>query len=98
MQRPVRTPVGIWLESRIVRRPPSPRYATVQRGSIGLGATRWFSMSIETTCAAARKPSSVFAALPCFMKAVTLSGAPGQSAGAPGRIAASGSVTAGSTS
>jgi hypothetical protein len=38
--------------------------ARTERGSIGAGARRWFTMSMDTTCAAALKAASVAAASP----------------------------------
>ena len=93
----VRTPEGIWLDMRIVRRWPSKSASTV-RGSIGDGATRWFTMSTATRTAARANAASVAAASPWRATAATLSAKPSTTLGAPGCSAATASVTAGSSS
>jgi hypothetical protein len=53
--RLARTPVGIWLDRRTVSAPSSTQASTL-RGSIGAGATRWFTRSSVTWCAAWQRP------------------------------------------
>ena len=93
----LRTPLGIWLLMRRVRRSPSLQASTL-RGSIVTGARRWFTRSSATVCAAEANAAAARAASPCRISAQTLSGASGHSAGAPGAVARSTSLTAGRSS
>jgi hypothetical protein len=88
--------VGIWLDRRTVRR-PSAHDASTLRGSIGLGATRWLTISSVMRCAAPSNAVFTAAASPWRISAETLSGA-SLSSGAPGLSALSASTTAGSSS
>ncbi len=95
----LRTPVGIWLLNRTVRRDvAASKSASTVRGSIGAGARRWFSTSTVTVWAARWNACAAAAASPCRASAAMLSGAASHSTGAPGVIARTGSVTAGSSS
>ena len=95
----VRTPEGIWLAMRSVTRPLAESGAAlIARGSKGLGARRWLSMSRLTQCAALANTAATLAASPWRIAAAMLSGALSHSTGAPGRIAANGSTTAGNSS
>jgi hypothetical protein len=95
----LRTAVGIWLLRRTVILPlAGSQLASTPRGSSGVGASRWFSSSTETTWAARAKAAAAAASSPCRLSAQTLSGASGQIGGAPGATASAGATTAGSSS
>ncbi len=94
-----RIPVGIWVLMRTVRRPSaSPAVARMVRGSIGEAASRWLTMEIRATCAAAAKALSLAAGSPCRNSAETLSPAEGSRSGAPVAAAFATSVTEGNSS
>ena len=62
---PSRTPVGIWLDSRICSRCAlASNSASTVRGSIGAGATRWLWMSTATRTAARWNAACAAAASP----------------------------------
>ena len=94
-----RRPVGVWQLTRSVMRPVAASHdASVARGSIGDGASRWFTRSSVTTCAADAIACAVASALPCRFSHAMLPVAAGHTSGAPGAIASAISATAGSGS
>jgi hypothetical protein len=96
---PAATAVGIWLLILTVSRPlAASNDATMLRGSIATGATRWLTMSSAIFTDARANAASVAVASPWRISAATLSGASGASAGAPGAVPATTSLTAGSSS
>ena len=94
----LRTPLGIWLLMRSVRRPSSAIHASTERGSMVSAATRWLVMASLTTCAAAANASAVAASLPWRISAAMLSDASGHKAGAPAVVASVKPTTCGSSS
>ena len=94
-----RAPEGICVLIRSVRRSLASSYvASTARGSIADGASRWFTRSSDTTCAAARNAASAAPASPCRFAAARLPGASSKPSGAPGAVASSSSRTAGRSS
>ncbi len=97
--RPAATAVGIWLLIRTVSRPlAASNRATMLRGSIATGETRWLTRSSSMRTAADANNAAAFSASPWLISAAMLSAASGVTAGAPGAVAATTSATAGSSS
>ena len=78
-----RSPVGVWQLTVSVSRPVLPSsMASVARGSMGQGATRWLTKSSLTTCAALRKAAAVAVASPWRISQARLPLAAGHTSGA----------------
>ena len=91
-----RTPEGICVLMRIVRRSLAPSCsASTERGSMVSATRRWLVMSRRTTWAALANAASVASALPWRASAAMLPVASSHSSGAPSAVAALRSTTIG---